>query len=32
VLGARHGGVAWGLVMQQWQQHCGITAEVTRLG
>jgi hypothetical protein len=28
VWGVRHGGAAWGLVMQ----HCGIAAEVTRLG
>jgi hypothetical protein len=28
VWGERHGGTAWGLVMQ----HCGIAAEVTRLG
>ena len=28
VWGARHGGAAWGLVMQ----HCGIAAAVTRLG
>jgi hypothetical protein len=26
--GVRHGGAAWWLVMQ----HCGIAAEVTRLG
>jgi hypothetical protein len=28
VWGVRHGGAAWGLVMQ----HCGIAAGVTRLG